>query len=155
MIAWREASVNVRGCLTSTATKDIAVRQVVLDAFAGISFVDISHHSTEHFDSGLAAAEECLTVIADIIPKIAFECLTIACRRVIIFTASVVTLTYRSHVSAAIDIASHMASVHGDVGVAHHLAGNKAVNVGFVIVAFVVLIRVTLVHLLLRLCTYF
>ena len=53
---------------------------------------------------------------------------TIACSRVIIGATRVVTLTYRSQITATIKIISYTAAVHRDDGVAKYFAGNPAVS---------------------------
>ena len=154
----------VRCSLTGTTTEDITVWQLTLHAHFRICFINITDNTAKHLHSGLTAAEEVVSHGCRYVtrtrnrirrhdnrfirikacrrsPQRSIDLLTIADSTysiivdIVITTASIVTLTDGAHVTAAIDITSHVTAIHGDIGITKHLTRNEAVDLSFIVIA--------------------
>ena len=135
LIAWIEHDILCR--LTAATTKDHSRRCYVgRTAHIAVCAIQRTYGSSLNDDGSLTAAEEGLTIITDIVPKVTCERLTVPRRIIVIGTTGIVTLTHRAKVSATIDVVQHMAVSHGDGCVAIDLSGCPTIEVVFSILIF-------------------
>ena len=109
-------------CLTAASAKDVACGQVVFLAASG------THRAANDVHRGFSAVHEVPGIAARSTSPQVGDFLAVASRGIVVRAASIVALAHRGHVATTVDVAHHIAAVHGHRSAAIHLACCEAVD---------------------------